>query len=152
MWKAQYIETARDGATRASGQQAEERRPVVLVIEADSHDRDYYGQVLWYNGFDVLYSNDGEAGLRLARETEPDLVLLDLDLPTRGGAELCERLRADRALARVPIVGLTEDPLRVRRDDTDRCPCSMYIDKPVHPLDVLHAVEMFVGRPPLPGG
>jgi DNA-binding response OmpR family regulator len=62
----------------------------VLLIEDNAGDRVIYGNILWYNGFDVVFAEDGETGIRLAGEVHPDLILLDLGLPpaARVGARL----------------------------------------------------------------
>lgn len=154
--------TIRDGAAgeasvfepsgkRPTTGEPEPRRPLVLVVDDDLHDREIYGTILWYNGFDVLYAPDGEQGLALMREVRPDLVLLDLMLPKLDGFEFIGRLKDDPETADVPVIVISG---RSEHEWGNRLATGgflRYIEKPVSPLVVLHAVEGATGRPPLAG-
>lgn len=76
----------------------------VLVIEDDEAISDLLRRGLTYEGYKVSVARDGNAGLILARDTPPDLVVLDLMLPGLDGLEVCRRLRAADD---VPILILT---------------------------------------------
>jgi DNA-binding response OmpR family regulator len=86
---------------------------VVLVVEDDQAILRGLSLGLRLERYDVLTASNGEAGYQLAREKNPDLVLLDLMLPKMGGFELCRRLRADGFSA--PILMLT-----ARAEEGDR--------------------------------
>jgi DNA-binding response OmpR family regulator len=86
---------------------------VVLVVEDDQAILRGLSLGLRLERYDVLTASNGEAGYQLAREKNPDLVLLDLMLPKMGGFELCRRLRADGFSA--PILMLT-----ARAEEADR--------------------------------
>lgn len=58
-------------------------------------------------GFDVVRAYDGEAGLKMMREEEPDLVLLDLLLPKRNGLSILKEYRTDKKYAKTPVIILT---------------------------------------------
>lgn len=76
----------------------------VLVIEDEERIRQFLQRGLSYEGYRVDIASDGPAGLDLARENPPDLVLLDLMLPGMDGLEVCRRLRSGGDL---PILMLT---------------------------------------------
>lgn len=123
-------------------------RPIVLLVEDDPHDREIYGKTLWYNGFEVLEGEDGEEALSLAREYQPDLVILDLLLPKLNGLEVCRRLKADAATAGLPVLALTARSEREFGLLARHAGCLNYIEKPVSPFQVLQEVEAIVGRAP----
>ncbi|MEZ6115264.1 MAG: response regulator [Pirellulaceae bacterium] len=79
----------------------------ILIIEDDQSLSD----ILVYNfrqaGYDVLCARDGAEGLDLARKRNPELILLDLMLPTMDGLEICRRLRQDSVTRDVMVVMLT---------------------------------------------
>lgn len=58
-------------------------------------------------GFDVIFANDGLAGLYKAKEEKPDLILLDLMLPKLPGEEVCKEIRKDEVIGKTPIIMLT---------------------------------------------
>jgi two-component system phosphate regulon response regulator PhoB len=90
-------------------------KPKVLIIEDDPD----LTEVLRYNldqaGYEVLNARDGAEGLRQARLTLPDIVILDLMLPLLDGFEVCRRLRAEAATAHLLILMLT-----AKSEETDQ--------------------------------
>jgi two-component system, OmpR family, response regulator MprA len=66
----------------------------ILVIEDEQRIADFLRRGLTYEGFQVHVQNDGESGLKAARDNPPDLVILDVMLPGLDGWEVCKRLRA----------------------------------------------------------
>ncbi|HET9984653.1 MAG TPA: response regulator [Longimicrobiales bacterium] len=118
---------------------------LVLMIEDSEHDREIYGRLLWYNNFDVICALDAEQGYWMAREARPDLILLDLGLPSGDGLDLCGRLRQEPAMAEIPVLVLSARP----RVDYGRraweVGCACYLEKPIRPSDVLAEVERLIG-------
>ena len=84
----------------------------VLILEDDPHTVEVVQLYLRRDGHHVLSATDGIAGLSLAREAQPDLIILDLMLPGMDGLEICRILRQE---SDVPIVMLT-----ARADEEDR--------------------------------
>jgi DNA-binding response OmpR family regulator len=76
--------------------------PVVLLIDADHWARADTARFLRFAGYCTLEAGDGRAGLRLAREQQPDVVLLELVLPKLSGLEVLVALQA--APARLPVI------------------------------------------------
>ena len=76
----------------------------ILVIEDEQKIADFLRRGLTYEGFKIEVCLDGESGLKAARDTPPDLVILDWMLPGLDGLEVCRRLRAGGS---VPILMLT---------------------------------------------
>lgn len=126
-------------------------RPLVLLVDDDPHDREIYGSILCYNGFDVMCANDGESGNRLARRVMPDLVLLDIGLPDLHGLDLCSALRTDTETSRIPVVALSAYAETRMGEQARLAGCTRYIEKPASPVAVLHEIEHLIGKPPLPG-
>ena len=85
----------------------------VLVIE-DSHTQAMHLQALLEtSGLHVLVASDGRSGLQTAREANPDLVVLDLEMPGMNGFQVCQELKTARETAGIPVIMLT------RHDDGD---------------------------------
>jgi two-component system phosphate regulon response regulator PhoB len=121
----------------------------ILVIEDEPDILDVIDFNLRREGFDVVPSGDGDQGLRLAQESIPDLILLDLMLPGRDGLEICRRLRADIATRAIPIIMVTAKGdegdivlgLGIGADD--------YITKPFSVREMLARVKTVMRRGPL---
>ena len=95
--------------------------------------------------YKVVTAYDGDAGLKKARSEKPDLILLDIIMPTKDGFDVCKQLKDDSALAKIPVIILTS--FAQHRGETN-IPVSAgfeleaegYIDKPVSPDALLKQV------------
>jgi diguanylate cyclase (GGDEF)-like protein len=99
------VRAARGGGTRAGDG---ESRSLILIVEDDQASRESLSELLEAH-YDVIGAEDGDAGLSLARERLPDLILLDRFLPHGDGLSILEALQRDRRTERVPVILLTAD-------------------------------------------
>lgn len=79
----------------------------ILIVDDEDHIRELLKFNLEKNGYVVYMANDGLEGLKLAREKQVDLILLDLMLPGMDGFEVCKEIRKDNIISNVPIIMLT---------------------------------------------
>ncbi len=79
----------------------------ILIVDDEDHIRELLKFNLEKNGYIVYMANDGLEGLKLAREKQVDLILLDLMLPGMDGFEVCKEIRKDNIISNVPIIMLT---------------------------------------------
>jgi CheY-like chemotaxis protein len=126
-------------------------RPLVLAVEDNPHDWEIYGKILWYNGFDVVHAADGEEGLTLARHLLPDVVLMDLMIPKIDGMDLCRLLKLESLTAMIPIIVLSSRERKRWEPEAQAVGCTAYLEKPIGPVEVLHAIEEITGRAPPAG-
>ena len=111
-------------------------KKTVLLIEDSPGDRTIYGNMLWYNGFDVVFAEDGQAGYRLAHELRPDLILLDLQLPLLHGSELSSQLKQSDTTKNIPIVVLTARRLIDFGGNAAVLGYERFLEKPVSPREL----------------
>jgi DNA-binding response OmpR family regulator len=118
----------------------------ILIVE----DENDIAELLEYNlirqGFEAEAVGNGEEGLRLAQEAEPDLLILDLMLPGLSGLDVCRRLKAAPATAAIPVIILTakgeeEDIIAGFEAGADD-----YVTKPFRPKILLARVRAVLGR------
>lgn len=126
-------------------------RPCVLVVDDEDHEREIYGRILCYNGFDVVYAGTGAGALEIAATQRVDVVLLDLGLPDMPGLDVLGALRRQPAFGDTPVIAFSAFARRQMGEPAERAGCRQYIEKPASPVAVLHAVESMIGRPPKPG-
>jgi CheY-like chemotaxis protein len=79
----------------------------ILLVEDNEMNQDMLRRWLQHWGFHVLLANDGAEGITLARTAHPDLILMDINLPTVDGLEATARLKAARSTRGIPILVLT---------------------------------------------
>jgi len=80
---------------------------IILIVDDEQIGRDTLEALLIGRGYDLAFANDGPEALAKAAELTPDLILLDVMMPSMDGFEVCRRLRADPLLAEVPIIMVT---------------------------------------------
>jgi two-component system, cell cycle response regulator DivK len=134
----------------AHGHQGRDRQ-LVLLVDDDPHDREIYGRILCYNGFDVVCADGGLSGMRLARSLAPDVVLLDIGLPDLHGLDLCSTLRTETETCDIPVIALSGYAEKRMGEQARLAGCTRYIEKPASPIAVMHEIEQLVGKPPLAG-
>lgn len=94
----------------------------------------------------VLSAKDAEAGLLLARDVRPDLILMDIQLPGMDGLEAVVRLKADDATRAIPVVALTALAMKGDEQRILAAGCDGYIAKPIQYRDFLATVAAQLGR------
>ena len=81
--------------------------PRILIVDDVPANVHILQSRLAAHGYDIVTATDGEAALAAVKETQPDLILLDVMMPKMDGFEVCRRLRADRSLPFIPIIMVT---------------------------------------------
>ena len=122
----------------------------VLLVEDNPENREIYGTFLRHYGYEVLEALDGAEGVRMARESLPRLVLMDVGLPVLDGLEATRRIKADPRTAAIPVVALTAHAMDSDRDAARAAGCDGYVSKPAEPTRVLAVVRTFLDLAPLP--
>ena len=92
------------GSADEDGVTADADKKLVLVIDDDGSQRELLTRFLLRDGFSVRTASDGEEGLRLAAELRPSAILLDVMMPRMDGWQVLNRLKADSALEKIPVV------------------------------------------------
>lgn len=82
-------------------------KQTILVVDDEQDLLDLIEYNLQKEGFNVLKASDGQEGIKVAREQNPSLVLLDIMMPKMDGMEVVERMRSDKDLKHIPIIFLT---------------------------------------------
>ena len=104
----------------------------VLYVEDNMESRLLVRRILEARGYQVIEAEDGLSAIRMAQEEQPDLVLMDMNIPGMDGFEVTTRLRSIPFLRRVPIVALTASAvMEGDRERTLVAGCDGYLQKPV---------------------
>ncbi|MFZ2187147.1 MAG: response regulator [Candidatus Moraniibacteriota bacterium] len=83
------------------------RKKKVCIIDDDQDICEIYLMKFRLEGFDVAVATNGEEGLKMIRETEPDVILLDIEMPVMNGIEVLAALRKDPVCGKIPVIMLT---------------------------------------------
>lgn len=104
----------------------------ILYIEDDPASRRLVQRVLGSKGYNVLVADDGLKGITLAREKQPNLILMDINLPNMDGREITTRLRSLPHFSDVPIVALTANHSPGSRELALAAGCTGFMTKPIN--------------------
>lgn len=105
----------------------------VLMIEDNEQNRYLATFLLERHGYRVVSVPDGPRGVELAAEMIPDVILLDIQLPTMDGYAVARALRQIDALRDTPIIAVTSYAMVGDREKSLQAGCTGYIEKPINP-------------------
>jgi two-component system cell cycle response regulator DivK len=118
----------------------------VLVVEDNELNRKLVRDVLRHAGFDVLEARTGEDGVALAATGDPDVVLMDLQLPGIDGVEALRRIRSSEEVRRVPVIAVTAYAMSGDHERALRAGFDDYVTKPISARDLAQQVRDLVDR------
>ncbi len=113
----------------------------ILIVDDDLTIRKVMEDLLNNQGYSIVLAADGVEGLAQAAEHKPDLILLDVNMPNMNGFEVCERLRADPALAEVPVIMVTSLDDRASRLKGIEAGADDFITKPFDRVELRSRVR-----------
>lgn len=119
----------------------EQERKSVLVIDDQEDERAIQRAMLDHFGYAVREAADGEAGVRMAVEEPPHLVLLDVAMPRLDGFEVCRMLRSDSRTADVPVLIFTASVVGDVEQQARAAGADGILTKPVDPHKVVEEIS-----------
>jgi len=119
----------------------------ILLVEDNDMNRDMLSRRLVRRGYEVAVALDGQEGLDQARQTKPDLVLMDMSLPVKDGWVATAELKADPVTRPIPVIGLSAHAMAGDRDRAMESGCDDYDTKPIELDRLLGKIEALLGKP-----
>ena len=116
----------------------------ILVVEDQEDNRQILRDLLGSAGFEMLEATDGEAALAAAAAHRPDLILMDIQLPTLDGYEATRRIKGNADLKSTPIIAVTSYALSGDEAKARAAGCDGYVTKPFSPRDLLAKVRQYL--------
>ena len=125
---------------------ANEAKKKVLVADDNPVSRELIREILEYDQYEVIEAGDGREALAKVREHTPDLALLDIQMPIMDGNAVIREIRADPALAHLPVAALTAYAMQGDRERALAAGFSRYITKPIEIPDFREQVAELLGK------
>jgi two-component system cell cycle response regulator DivK len=117
----------------------------ILIVEDSAMSLELVTDLLEVAGYRVLKAVTAEAGISVAADDQPDLILMDIALPGLDGIEAIGRLAQDSRTARIPVVALTAQVLDSERERVLAAGCRGVITKPIDTRNLARTVAGFIG-------
>ncbi|MBY0259479.1 response regulator [Methylobacterium sp.] len=117
----------------------------ILLVEDHEEIWDFLSRRLKRRGYDVILAHDGESGVQQARTGQPDVILLDMNLPILDGWSAARVLKSGSDTKGIPIIALTAHAMSGDRDKAIQAGCNDYHPKPVDFSKLLTQINAAVG-------
>lgn len=116
----------------------------VLIVEDNPLNMKLFSAMISAQGYEVLQATDGPLGLQMAQHLQPDLIVMDIQLPGLSGLEVTERLKADDTTRTIPIIATTAFALRGDEEKIRASGCDGYMAKPIAITEFIELIDSFV--------
>ena len=97
--------------------------------------------------YEILCAGDGEEALRMAREDNPDIILLDILLPRMNGYDVCQAVKSDPTMSHVKVLAISGVAQKSNRQKAQEVGADAFIAKPFDPVALVKKVEELLKKP-----
>ncbi|KPC25741.1 Response regulator receiver [Pseudomonas syringae pv. cilantro] len=120
----------------------------IMIVEDNAANMRLAQLLLTSAGHAVLCATDAETGLKLAREHQPDLILMDIQLPEMDGLKATSLLKKDASTAAIPVVALTAMAMKEDEEKIRLAGCNAYIIKPLRYQELYRVIDSLLDKSP----
>ncbi|HEY7646721.1 MAG TPA: response regulator [Hyphomicrobiales bacterium] len=117
----------------------------VLIVEDNELNMKLFRDLLEAHGYATLQTRNGIEALSLAREHQPDLILMDIQLPEVSGLDVTKWLKEDEHLRHIPVIAVTAFAMKGDEERIREGGCEAYISKPITVSMFLDTIRQFIG-------
>ncbi len=116
----------------------------ILLVEDNEMNRKLVREYLQDTGLNIAVAENGEIGVRQARDLEPDLILMDMQMPIMDGYEATSIIKSDDTLSDIPVVALTANAMKADREKSIKSGCDAFLGKPVSRTALVDTLRRFL--------
>ena len=120
------------------------KRNRILIVEDDHRNMTLLHDLLKAHGYEILKASDGLEAMNVARNERPDLILMDIRLPTISGLDATRLLKQDNQTNAIPIIAVTAFATPEDENMALESGCAAYITKPVNIDELLRKIRSFL--------
>ncbi|MEL7481146.1 MAG: response regulator [Pseudomonadota bacterium] len=128
-----------------SGRMTEDAHKSVLVVEDNELNMRLFCDLLDAYGYATHQCRDGAKAVELARNEQPDLIIMDIQLPEVSGLDITRWIKDDGDLAHIPVLAVTAFAMRADEQRVREAGCEGYLSKPIQMMSFIRAVEDLIG-------
>lgn len=135
-----------DGGTQATRSGFAAKPKTVLIVEDNELNMKLFRDLLTAYGYRTLQTRNGMEALSLARAHDPDLILMDIQLPEVSGLEVTKWIKDDDRLADIPVIAVTAFAMKGDEQRILQGGCEAYLSKPISIGSFIETVRRFIGE------
>ncbi|SFF04277.1 two-component system, cell cycle response regulator DivK [Aureimonas phyllosphaerae] len=117
----------------------------VMIVEDNELNMKLFRDLIEAHGYRTVQTRSGLTAMDLARESQPDLILMDIQLPEISGLEVTKLLKADPDLKRIPVIAVTAFAMKGDEERIRQGGCEAYISKPIAVTKFIETIKSFLG-------
>lgn len=117
----------------------------ILIAEDNVVNRELLRELLEIQGFEIFEACNGQEALAMIEEVRPDLLVLDLGMPVLNGFGAIQKIRANPAMASLPVLAATAYAMRGDREKTLEAGFDGYLSKPINPATLKAEIDRLIG-------
>ncbi|WP_279479578.1 response regulator [Aureimonas sp. SK2] len=118
----------------------------VMIVEDNELNMKLFRDLIEAHGYRTVQTRSGLTAMDLARESQPDLILMDIQLPEISGLEVTQMLKADPDLKRIPVIAVTAFAMKGDEERIRQGGCEAYISKPISVTKFIETIKSFLGE------
>jgi two-component system cell cycle response regulator DivK len=131
--------------TGSGSSETASRAKTVLIVEDNELNMKLFHDLLEAHGYNIIGTRDGMEALRIARDSRPDLILMDIQLPEVSGLEVTKWIKEDDRLKSIPVIAVTAFAMKGDEEKIREGGCEAYIAKPISVTNFLETVKKYLG-------
>ncbi len=118
----------------------------ILIVEDNELNLKLFNDVLEAHGYETLETREGLKAIDLARAHNPDLILMDIQLPEVSGLEVTKWLKEDDELRKIPVIAVTAFAMKGDEEKIRDGGCEAYISKPISVSHFIETIDQILGE------
>ena len=116
----------------------------ILIVEDNEMNLELVTDILKAEGYSVIQAQSGNEALEMANSEQPDLILMDIQLPEMDGLEVTRLLKENESTRNIIVIALTAHAMRGDEDKAMDAGCSGYIAKPINTREFVKVIEGYL--------
>ncbi len=116
----------------------------ILIVEDNDLNLKLFRDLLGANGYETYETREGIEAIAMTRNIQPDLIIMDIQLPEISGLDVTRKIKADSSIAGIPVIAVTAFAMKDDEDKIMRAGCEAYLSKPIAIDDFLTTIRRFL--------
>jgi two-component system cell cycle response regulator DivK len=116
----------------------------ILIVEDNELNLKLFRDLLGANGYETFETKEGIEAISLTRQTMPDLIIMDIQLPEISGLDITRKIKADAEIRHIPVIAVTAFAMKDDEDKIMAAGCEAYLSKPIAIDDFLATIRRFL--------
>lgn len=112
-----------------------------MIVEDNELNMKLFNDLLEAHGYETITTRDGTKAIDLAQAKQPDLILMDIQLPEVSGLDITRQIKAKEELQDIPVIAVTAFAMKGDEDKIRECGCEGYVSKPISIANFIETIQ-----------